>query len=130
MAGLSLDTSPEGDFVLRRETQDGATDSLSLTAIEVLTLADLAASLRQQATARMRETTGSTLSDMAVSATPIFDFQIGVEMLGENLLLFLKLGTSGSSTAAYALPLNLAERLALTIQQHFEQARREKQSRQ
>jgi hypothetical protein len=130
MAGLSLDPSPEGDFVLRRETEEGIRDSLSLTALEVLTLADLASTLRQQATARMRETTGSKLSDMAVAATPIADFQTQIEMLGENLLLFLKLGTTGSSTAAYALPLNLAERLSAEIRKHLESARSEKQSRQ
>jgi hypothetical protein len=116
MPGLSLSPQSEG-FLLRRETAEGIHDSLLLTALDVLTLADLAPSLRQQAMDQIRISTGSSSPELAETAIPVTDFDISEEMLGEHLILLLRLG---SHTAAFALPLKMAEQLSSVIQQHLQ----------
>ena len=116
MTGLSID--PVGDhFILRRDRADGENASISLTPEEMLTLAEMAPSLRQQAL-RMIYPQG-TSSVQAIMAMDVFDFQLRPEVLEAKLLLMLRLGTTGSSSVAYAFSRTLVDRLAREISLHL-----------
>jgi hypothetical protein len=113
MTGLSLDKA--GDhFSLRRQRRDGTRASMLLTPAELLTLAELAPSLRQQALAIMYPSQ-DTSSAEAIMAMDVFDFQLQLEALETKLLLMMRVGTTGNNTVVYALSRDLADRLAREI---------------
>lgn len=120
MAGLSIDPAKD-HFVLRREREDGDKASVSLTPLELLTLAEMAPSLRQQAMAMLYPQNRSSAE--AIVAMDVFDFQIEPEVLESKLLLMLRLGATGSSNAAYAFPRVLADRLLREISLHLPKLR-------
>jgi hypothetical protein len=110
--GLSLDRV--GDhFILRNVKSDGTTTIMSLSTEEVGTLAARAPTLQMMATADHSLQNRSSV--VPVVAMDVFDFQLRPEMLQTKILLLLRLGTHGSSTAAYALSPSQAERLAYSI---------------
>jgi hypothetical protein len=113
MTGLSLDRAQD-HFVLRRERPDGSKATISLNPLEILTLAEMVPNLRQQAFAMMYPSADRSTVDPIV-AMDVFDFQLQAEVLQSKLLLMLRLGTTGSSTAAYAFSRSLADRLAKEI---------------
>jgi hypothetical protein len=53
----------------------------------------------------------------------VFDFQLQLESLDAKLLLMLQLGTTGSSTVAYALSRIQADRLVREISRRLPQLR-------
>jgi hypothetical protein len=112
--GLSVLPTADNSFTLRRVTPEGNKTEIVLSADDVLTLAEMAPTLRQQALTLLHPLRNTT-SVVAMYAMDVFDFQLQQEMLGTKLLLLLKLGSSGSSTAAYALSPDLADRLAQSI---------------
>lgn len=121
MTGLSLD--PAGDhFVLRSAKPDGTTATMPLSADEVLTLAEMAPTLRQQALMMVHPLQNKSTA-VAVMAMDVFDFQLRPEMLETKLLLLLRLGNLGNSTVAYALSPNQANHLAQSIPPLLERMR-------
>jgi hypothetical protein len=113
MTGLSLDRAAD-HFVLRNERPDGTKATMSLTPIEILTLAEMAPTMRQQALAMMYPSQNKS-SVEAIMAMDVFDFQLRPEVREAKLLLMLRLGKTGSSAVAYALLRSLADRLARAI---------------
>jgi hypothetical protein len=113
MTGLSLDKAG-GHFILRRQRRDSTRGSISLTPNELLTLAEMAPSLRQQALAIVYSSQ-DTSSAEAIIATDVFDFQLRLEALETKLLLMVQVGTTGSSTISHALSRELADRLGREI---------------
>jgi hypothetical protein len=111
MTGLSLDPAAD-HFVLRRERPDGTKATISLTPVEMLTLAEMAPLLRQKAFAMLYPSQNTVEPVMAMD---IFDFQLHLEVHEAKLLLRLRLGTTGSSSVAYALSQSLADRLTREI---------------
>lgn len=111
MSGLSLDPAAD-HFVLRRERPDGTKATISLTPVEMLTLAEMAPLLRQKAFAMLYPSQNTV---EPITAMDVFDFQLRVEALETKLLLILRLGKTGSSNVAYALSRSLADRLAREI---------------
>jgi hypothetical protein len=113
MPGLSIDRAND-HFVLRRERPDGTKASIALNPTEIVTLAEMVPSLRQQAFAMMYPS-ADTSSVYPIVAMDVFDFQLQAEVLQSKLLLMMRLGTTGSSSVAYAFSRSLADRLAKTI---------------
>jgi hypothetical protein len=113
MARLNLYPATD-HFILRREKPDGTKEAMSLTPLEILTLAEMVTTLRQQAFAMMYPLE-NTASAQAVMTLEIRNFQLRPEIQEAKLILNVQLGNTDSRTVAYALSRSLADRLAREI---------------
>jgi len=113
--GITLDQKG-ADFILRRTSESGKTNQITLSAQNVLQLAQSAHNFRQTARSLLfPAATG------AVYATPLDRVAVNRDALGENILLGMA-DRSGGSTIFEATP-DIAENLAKEIQSSLAEIR-------
>jgi hypothetical protein len=113
---LTLDPSDDG-FVLHRTTSDGKTESLFLSDIDVLSLAQSAPVFRERILAK-RNPTGGGVS--AVYSTPVVQVGLAPSALGENVLLTM-VAPSGAQVS-FELPPNIVQILIDRLPAHLAKA--------
>lgn len=112
-SSLSLDPSGDG-FILRRTTGDGKTESLSLSDIDVLSLAQSAPVFRERILAKRNPAGGSVA---ATYATPVVQVGLAPSSLGENVILTM-VAPSGAQVS-FEIPPNVVEILVNRLPAHL-----------
>lgn len=108
----SLRLDPVGDdFMLRRA---GARRGFRLSGEDVLTLAQSASFLRDRVLSRYNPTGEGVVP---VIATPVADATLGMDALGENLLLALEMPSG--ERVVFSVPRHKAAQLAASIPWHL-----------
>jgi hypothetical protein len=122
--GLSLDPK-NGDFVLRRTTENGNTRSITLSRDDVLTLAQSTQRLRDHILAQ-HSPAGGTISMVAV--TPVVQTGLNVDVLSGDV--FLTMVSSSGAQATFSFPQDIARNLADRISARLAQMRAARPTRQ
>jgi hypothetical protein len=112
-ASIALEQTPEG-FVLRRTDTAGKTDELTLSAEDVLRLAQSAQRLRDHILAQ-RNPRGDSVS--ATVVTPVARIRLGPDALGESILLAMIDGSGAEMT--FSLVPEVARPLAERLPVHL-----------
>lgn len=115
--GLHLDEKGDG-FILRRITPSGRTMGMSLSAEDVLSLAQSAQALRIRALSRHDPEGGSV---RAVYATPVVQIALQPETLGERILLTMV--PPSATQLTFALPLHIVEYLVERLPDYLARAK-------
>ena len=110
---LTLEASGD-NFILRRAGSDGKISEIALTDRDVLTLAQMSTTLKQQLLAR-HSPTGGAIS--AVVAADVVQIALNTDAMQDRVLLTLI--APGGSQATYALPEIVAKLLADHLPKHI-----------